>query len=70
MDERKRAQDVPGGPGGSDPGQVPGQERYGEPEVGETPKLDPDAVQQAPPPAEDKEKGIGGREVGDQPTQQ
>jgi hypothetical protein len=31
MDEGKRAKDVPGGAGSSDPGQVPGQERYGDP---------------------------------------
>ena len=70
MDEGKRAKDVPGGAGGSDPGQVPGQDRYGDPEVGKTPELDPDARRQAPPPEEDGREGLGGREVGDQPAQQ
>jgi hypothetical protein len=60
MGERGRAKDVPSGAGGSDPGQVPGQERYGEPPVGETPKLDPDPSRQAPPP--DEAEGVGGKE--------
>jgi hypothetical protein len=64
MDERERAKDVPGGAGGSDPGQVPGQERYGEPPVGETPKLDPDPSRQAQRP--DEEEGVGGKPVDDQ----
>jgi hypothetical protein len=66
MDERERAKDVPAGAGGSDPGQVPGQERYGQPPVGETPELDPDPTRQTQPPDEDE--GAGGKEVGDPPT--
>jgi hypothetical protein len=49
---------VPAGTGGSDPGQIPGQERYGEPPVGETPKPDPDQASMVQPPDEDE--GIGG----------
>jgi hypothetical protein len=75
MGERERAKDVPSGAGGSDPGQVPGQERSGEPPVGETPKLDPDPTRQPQPPdGEDEgvggeDEGVGGKEVGGQPTQ-
>jgi 1-acyl-sn-glycerol-3-phosphate acyltransferase len=66
MGERGRAKDVPGAAGGSDPGQVPEQERYGEPPVGETPKLEPDPTSQ-PQPSDDEE-GVGGTQVDDQPT--
>jgi hypothetical protein len=68
MGERERAKDVPSGAGGSDPGQVPGQERYGEPPVGQTPKPDPDPTRQTPPP--DDEEGVGGKQVDDQTSQE
>ena len=72
MDERKRAKDVPGGAGASDPGQVPGQEKYGEPPVGETPKPDPGTTPPTQPPDQDEDEGededVGGKEVGDAPT--
>jgi hypothetical protein len=66
MGERERGKDVPAGSGGSDPGQVPGQERYGEPPVGETPPPDAEPARQ---PRPDEDEGLGGKEVGD-PTSQ
>jgi hypothetical protein len=68
MGQRERAKDVPGGAGGSDPGQVPGQKQYGEPPVGQTPKLDPDPTHQPQPP--DEEEGVGGKQLDDTATQE